>query len=257
MWNEMGKRAKAAARELARSGDRERVRAICLMADRLECNSAGLMVTNSLDLQSSRKAGLDEAMIDRLYLGSDRIRAMAEGLRALAELPDPLGRVLDEFTRPNGLRIKKVSVPLGVIALIYESRPNVTADAAGLCLRAGSAVILRGGSEAYNSNRFIAGVMRSALAELGMPEDAIQLMNDPSRDGARALMAMNEYVNLLIPRGGKGLIDNVVKNATVPVLRTGEGVCHIYVDRDADIQMAADIIHNAKVSRCAVCNACE
>jgi len=257
MWNEMGARAREAARQLAQTSDQERIQAICLMADRLECNSASLMVANSQDLQAARQAGLDEALIDRLHLSSTRIRAMADGLRALAGLPDPLKQVLEEVKRPNGLRIRKLSVPLGVIALIYESRPNVTADAAGLCLRAGNAVILRGGSEARHSNLFIAAVLRAALAEAGLMEDAVQLMDDPGRDGARALMGMHEHVDLLIPRGGKGLIDQVVRQATVPVLRTGEGICHIYVDRQADPGMAADIIHNAKVSRCAVCNAVE
>lgn len=257
MWNEIGKQAKAASRALANSTDQQRVQAICRMADRLECNSANLMVANSLDLRAARATGMEEAMLERLALNADRIEQMAEGLRELANWPDSLGRELLASTRPNGLRIQKVSVPLGVVAVIYESRPNVTADAAGLCLRSGNACILRGGSEAVNSNAFIVGVLRNALSEVGLPEDAVQLLDDPNREGAAALMRMTDYVDLLIPRGGKGLIDSVVAQATVPVLRTGEGVCHIYVDKAADINMAADIIHNAKVSRCSVCNAVE
>lgn len=257
MWNEIGQKAKQAAAVLAQSSNHQRVQAICRMADRLECNSAMLMVANSQDLQNARKNGMDEAMVDRLRLTSERIGLMAKGLRELAEARDPLNRVLSEETRPNGLLITKLSVPLGVIAVIYESRPNVTADAAGLCLRAGNACILRGGREAQHSNEFIAGVMRAALSEVGLPEDGVQLLYDPDREGVKALINMRESVDLLIPRGGKGLIDYVTQNATVPVLKTGEGVCHIYVDKDADIQMAADIIYNAKVSRPSVCNACE
>lgn len=257
MWNEIGKKAKLAAKVLAQTSNQQRIEAICRMADRLECNSAMLMVANSRDLQNARKDGMGEAMMDRLRLTSDRITQMANGLRELAEAPDPLNRVLMEETRPNGLLISRVSVPLGVIAVIYESRPNVTADAAGLCLRAGNACILRGGREAQNSNEFIAGVLRAALSEAGLPEDGVQLLYDPDREGVKALLRMQDYVDLLIPRGGKGLIDHVTQNATVPVLKTGEGVCHIYVDKDADLKMAADIIYNAKVSRPSVCNACE
>ncbi len=256
-WNEIGQSARDASLKLAQSSNEQRVMAICRMADRLECNSAGLMVANALDLHAARQNGMNEAMIDRLYLSSDRITQMARGLRELAEAPDPLNRVLSEDRRPNGLLIKKTSVPLGVIAVIYESRPNVTADAAGLCLRAGNACILRGGREAQNSNEFIAGVLRAALSEVGLPEDGVQLLFDPEREGVTALLNMREYVDLLIPRGGKGLIDYVTQNARVPVLQTGEGVCHIYVDKDADISMAEDIIYNAKVTRPSVCNACE
>ncbi|MDI9519730.1 MAG: glutamate-5-semialdehyde dehydrogenase [Bacillota bacterium] len=257
MWNEIGKKAKQAAKALAQSSNQQRISAVCRMADRLECNSAMLMVANGQDLQNARKNGMSEAMIDRLRLTSERIAQMANGLRELAEAPDPMNRVLMEETMPNGLLISKVSVPLGVIAVIYESRPNVTADAAGLCLRAGNACILRGGREAQNSNEFIAGVLRAALSEAGLPEDGVQLLYDPDREGVKALLRMRDYVDLLIPRGGKGLIDFVTQNAIVPVLQTGEGVCHIYVDKDADLMMAADIIYNAKVSRPSVCNACE
>lgn len=257
MWDEIGKRAKAAALRLAQSSDEERRSAVCLMADRLECGSAMLLAANGYDLQNGHKNGLSEAMLDRLQLTPQRIRQMADGLRTLAKQPDPLNKVLSEDTRPNGLHIRKVAVPLGVIAVIYESRPNVTADSAGLCLRAGNACILRGGREAQQSNAHITGILQNALSDAGLPADCIQLLDDKDREGAQALMKMREYVDLLIPRGGKGLINHVLDHATVPVLRTGEGVCHIYVDKDADIGMAADIIHNAKVSRCSVCNACE
>lgn len=257
MWNEYGQKAKEASKALAKAGNQLRVNAVCLIADRLECNSANLMVANSYDLQTARRNGMSEAMLDRLRVTSERITQMASGLRVLAEQQDPLGRSLEQMERPNGLHIEKISVPLGVIALIYEARPNVTADAAGLCLRAGNAVILRGGKEAINTNRLIAGLMRGALAELNLPEDAVQLMEDEGREGAQSLMTMNAYVDLLIPRGSKALIDSVVQHATVPVLKTGEGVCHTYVDKDADIGMAASIVHNAKVSRCTVCNALE
>lgn len=257
MWNEFGSRAKLAAKALAQSGDQQRVAAVCRMADRLECNSAMLMVANSRDLQSAKRDGMDEALLDRLRLTSERIYQMANALRELAQASDPLNRVLMEATRPNGLLISKVSVPLGVIAVIYESRPNVTADAAGLCLRAGNACILRGGKEAQNSSEFIAGVLRAALSETGLPEDAVQLLYDPDREGVKALLHMRDHVDLLIPRGGRGLIDYVTQNATVPVLKTGEGVCHIYVDKDADLQMAAEIVYNAKCSRPSVCNAAE
>lgn len=257
MWNEFGQRAKAASRSIAQATNQQRVNLVCLMADRLECNAAGIMAANGLDLRAGRQAGLTEAMLDRLYLNGDRIRQMADGLRALAELPDPLATVLMERTRPDGLQIRKVAVPLGVIAVIYEARPNVTADAAGLCIRSGNACILRGGKEALNTNLTLAGILRGALEALDFPADTLQLIRDEGREGAQALMHMHGSVDLLIPRGGKGLIDEVVRNATVPVLQTGEGVCHIVVDWEADVGMAVSVIHNAKVSRPSVCNAAE
>jgi glutamate-5-semialdehyde dehydrogenase len=257
MVEEIGKRAKAAALLLSGCTDEQRSGALKKMTDALVRNSDRLMVQNLLDMENGKQAGLSEAMLDRLKLTQARIAAMAEGLRSVAALPNPLGRTLWESKRPNGLFISKVSVPLGVIAVIYESRPNVTADSAGLCLKSGNACILRGGRESMQSNLCIAQILHEALAESGIPEDSMQLITDPSRKSAEALMRLTGYVDLLIPRGGKGLIDSVVENARVPVLRTGDGVCHIYVDKEADIDMAASIIHNAKTSRPSVCNACE
>lgn len=257
MFDEYGRRAKAASRLLSLSPDKQRIQAIGLMAECLEKSVGELLVHNQEDVNNAKAAGLSEAMLDRLLLTEQRIRGMANGLRSLADLPDPLNRILRETKRPNGLAITRVSVPIGVIAVIYESRPNVTADSAGICIRSGNACILRGGREAISSNRFIAQVLRAALKEAGLPEDCVQLLDDPGREGAEALMKMTGYVDLLIPRGGKGLIRNVVENARVPVLKTGEGVCHVYVDREADLRMAAKVIHNAKTSRPSVCNACE
>lgn len=257
MFEEYGQRAKAAARLLALSTDSRRRQAMELMAKWLKERAGELIAHNQEDLKKVRDSGMSEALLDRLSLTEGRVKAMAEGVASLAGLPDPLGRILREDQRPNGLNITRVSVPIGVIAVIYESRPNVTADSAGLCIRSGNACILRGGREALGSNRFIAHVLRTALRDSGLPEDCVQLLDDPGREGAEALMKMTDTVDLLIPRGGKGLIRNVVENARVPVLRTGEGVCHIYVDKAADAQMAAEVIHNAKTSRPSVCNACE
>ena len=197
------------------------------------------------------------AMLDRLSLSPERLQGMAQGLLEVAELPDPVGVTLSEVVRPNGLRVQKVSVPLGVIAVIFEARPNVSADAAALCLKSGNAVILRGGKEAVRSNAAIVGAMRGAVERAGLPADCICLVEDTSRESARALMRMNDYVDVLIPRGGAGLIHTVVANATVPVIETGVGNCHIYIDKDADLAMAADIVYNAKTSRVSVCNAAE
>ncbi len=257
MFDEYGKRAKAASQLLSFSPDRQRIQALGLMASGLEKSISELLAHNQEDLKNAKEASLSEAMLDRLRLTEQRVRGMANGLRSLADSPDPLGRVLREIKHPKGLVITRVSVPLGVIAVIFESRPNVTADSAGLCIRSGNACILRGGREAISSNRFITQVLRAALKDSGLPEDCVQLLDDPGREGAEALMKMTGYIDLLIPRGGKGLITNVVENARVPVLRTGEGVCHIYVDREADVHMAAEVIHNAKTSRPSVCNACE
>ena len=257
MIEEIGKRAKTAALQLSGSTDAQRSNALKKMADALTRHSRELMVQNQLDMESGKQSGLSEAMLDRLKLTQERIAGMADGLRSVAALPNPLGRNLWETERPNGLFISKVSVPLGVVAVIYEARPNVTADSAGLCLKSGNACILRGGKEAMKSNLFIAQILRETLAESGLAEDSVQLISDPSRKSAEALMRLTDYVDLLIPRGGKGLIDSVVENARVPVLKTGDGVCHVYVDKEADIDMAASIIHNAKTSRPSVCNACE
>ncbi len=228
--------------------------ALFAMADALGGAAADILRANRQDVEAAQGA-ISPVMIDRLTLTESRIHGMAEGIRAVAALPDPVGRVLRRSERANGLTIEKVSVAMGVIAIIYESRPNVTSDAAALCLKSGSACILRGGKEAIRSNLAIAGALRQAVADAGLPADLILPVEDPSRDSAKALMQASGVVDLLIPRGGAGLIRACVEQATVPVIETGTGICHIYVDRDADIQMALDIIENAKCSRPSVCNA--
>lgn len=250
-------RSKAAQKELAKAGGAAIDKALINIASALEKNAAYILEENSKDIRAAEDAGISQAMIDRLTLTHDRISGMAQGLRQVAASENPVGRVLWGETRPNGLKIEKVAVPIGVIAVIFEARPNVTADAAAICLKAGNSVILKGGKEAINSNKAIATVMRNALAESGLPEDCIILIDNISRQAATELMRLNGYVDLLIPRGGAGLIRSVVENATVPVIETGVGNCHIYVDADADINMAADIVANAKASRVSVCNACE
>lgn len=252
-----GARSKEAQRILAKAGGSAIDKALVAIASALEKNSQFILEENAKDIRAAQDAGISQAMIDRLTLTPDRISGMADGLRQVAAGENPVGRVLWGETRPNGLRIEKVAVPIGVIAVIFEARPNVTADAAAICLKAGNSVILKGGKEAINSNKAIAAVMRSALAEAGLPEDCIILIENISRQAATELMKLNGYVDLLIPRGGAGLIRSVVENATVPVIETGVGNCHVYVDCDADINMAADIVANAKASRVSVCNACE
>lgn len=253
----IGARSKAAQKILAKAGGAAIDKALVAVASALEKNAVYILEENSKDIRAASDAGISQAMIDRLTLTHDRISGMAQGLRQVAASENPVGRILWGETRPNGLKIEKVSVPIGVIAVIFEARPNVTADAAAICLKAGNSVILKGGKEAINSNKAIAAVMRSALAETGLPEDCIILIDNISRQAATELMRLNGYVDLLIPRGGAGLIRSVVENATVPVIETGVGNCHVYVDSDADINMAADIVANAKASRVSVCNACE
>ncbi|GHV44962.1 gamma-glutamyl phosphate reductase [Clostridia bacterium] len=252
-----GKRVKAAAAALATIGQDDKNRALLAIADGLVQNGAYLLEQNKIDLSLAKDKGVADAMLDRLALSEARIAGMAEGIRQVAALPDPIGAVDGMVKRPNGLLIGKVRVPLGVIGIIYESRPNVTADAAALCVKAGNAVILRGGSEAIYSNIAIAKVMNEAGQCAGLPDGAIELVDDPSREIATELMRLNKYVNVLIPRGGAGLIRSVVQNATVPVIETGTGNCHIYVEKTADFDMARDITVNAKVSRPSVCNAAE
>ena len=227
------------------------------MARRLMVGTEAVLAANRADLDQAMDEGMPGAMLDRLALNPARVADMARGLEEAAGLPDPLGKTLWEDTRPNGLHIRRVSVPLGVVAVIFEARPNVTADAAGLCLRAGNACILRGGREAVRSNLAIARALRAALGDFGLPEDAVQLIEDTSRESADSLMRLDRYVDVLIPRGGQGLIRRVMEHASVPVIKTGEGVCHIYVDKAADTGMAARVILNAKTSRPSVCNACE
>ena len=257
MLRDMGIRARQAAVKLAESSDRIRAEALCQMAERLLTDTPLILAANQLDMETAQASGMAGAMLDRLALTPERVSGMAQGLREAAALPDPLGETLWDKERPNGLHIRRVSVPIGVIAVIFEARPNVVSDAAGLCLRAGNACILRGGKEAIKSNLAITASLRTALMAAGLPEDSVQLVADTSRESADALMRLSAYVDVLIPRGGQGLIKRAVEYASVPVLKTGEGVCHIYVDKEADIDMAARIIHNAKTSRPSVCNACE
>ncbi len=254
---EIGARSKEAQRILAKAGGAAIDKALNAIAAALEKNCRYILEENAKDIRTAEDAGTSQAMIDRLTLTQDRISGMAQGLRQVAASENPVGKVLGGETRPNGLKIEKISVPIGVIAVIFEARPNVTADAAAICLKAGNSVILKGGKEAINSNKAIANIMRSAVAETGLPEDCIILIENISRQAATELMKLNGYVDLLIPRGGAGLIRSVVENATVPVIETGVGNCHVYVDADADINMAAEIVANAKASRVSVCNACE
>lgn len=257
MLTELGKKAKEAEKILMIATTEQKNKALKYIAQALIENADEIIQANTIDLENGKKNGMSEAMLDRLKLDKDRIKGMAKGVEDVVLLPDPVGRVLSETTRPNGLNIKKVSTPLGVIGVIFEARPNVTSDAAALCLKSGNTVILRGGKEAINSNRIIAKTMREAVKKSGLSEDVIQLVEDTSRESANALMQMNEYVDVLIPRGGAGLIQAVVKNATVPVIETGVGNCHIYIDKDANVDMAADIVYNAKTNRVSVCNAAE
>ena len=220
-------------------------------------NSDKILNANAADLKNGEEKGMHPGLLDRLRLTKERIEAMSLGLRQIADLPDPIGEVLENFDRPNGLKISRVRVPLGVIGIIYESRPNVTADAFGLCFKTGNAVILKGGADAIYSNIAISEVIREALADCGITPDAVQLIDSTDRAVTGAFMRLNKYVDVLIPRGGAGLIRAVVENSTIPVIETGTGNCHIYVDKDADLDMALDIIENAKTQRIGVCNACE
>lgn len=257
MLETLGAQAKTASRVLMTASTAAKNSALLKIADALLQNTDFILAENEKDLAAGRANGMAESLLDRLALSADRIRGMAQGVREVADLPDPIGAVQSEITRPNGLIIQRVSVPLGVIAVIFEARPNVTSDAAALCLKAGSACLLRGGKEAIHSNTAIAEVMRNALRETNFPADCIQLVEDTSRESATALMRLSGYVDVLIPRGSARLIRSVVENATVPVIETGAGNCHVYVDRDANIDMAAEIVFNAKTSRVSVCNSAE
>lgn len=253
---EMGKKAKEAARTLAVMGE-EKNDALKLIAKALIDNTDAILAANKIDVDNGRANGLTESIIDRLSLSKARIEGMAQGVLDVAALPDPIGAVLSGSKRPNGLNITKVRVPIGVIGIIFEARPNVTSDAASLCLKSGNAVILRGGKEAINSNKCIADIMRSALEKSALDKNCIQLIEDTTRQSSVELMGLVDYLDLLIPRGGAGLIKAVVENAKVPVIETGVGNCHVFVDESADIDMAANIIYNAKTSRPSVCNAIE
>lgn len=254
---EMGKRAVAAKYQLQCLTTEEKNKALCHAADALEENARGILAANARDLERARENEMHQGLMDRLMLDPGRIRAMAQGLRQVAELPDPVGECMERFDRPNGLHVEKHRVPLGVIGIIYESRPNVTADAFALCFKAGNAVILKGGSDALASNMAIAYVLQQALKDCGISGDAVQLIGDPNRAVTMAFMRMKEYVDVLIPRGGAGLIRSVVENSTIPVIETGTGNCHIYIDEAADLEKAVPIVMNAKTQRIGVCNSCE
>lgn len=254
---QMGQRAKEAERFLRTASTACKDKGLAEIADALMENCDAILEANTRDIANGEQAGMSAALLDRLRLSQARIAGMAQSVRDIIALADPVGRILAGGNRPNGLQIVKVAVPLGVVAVIFEARPNVTADAAALCLKSGNVVILRGGKEAIHSNRAIAGIMRRALEKAELPQDCIQLVEDTSRDSANELMRLNDYVDVLIPRGGSGLIRAVVEHASVPVIETGVGNCHVYVDQAAEIGMAADIVFNAKTSRPSVCNACE
>ncbi len=254
---ELGKRAKAAAGQLALLPAATKEKVLKAVAEGLVRETERILAANIQDMNAAKENGMSEALLDRLLLNAERIKGMADGLYKVADLQDPVGEVLSMTTRPNGLMIGKKRVPLGVIGMIYESRPNVTADAFGLCFKTGNAVILKGGSDAIHSNLAITEVIRGILASEGVTRDALQMIESTDRECVKELMRMNEYVDVLIPRGGAGLIKSVVENSTVPVIETGTGNCHIYVDSGADLDMALDIIDNAKTQRLGVCNAAE
>ncbi len=254
---ELAMRAKKASRGLGSIGTQKKNEALGAICISLVENADYILKENEKDLIKAKEKGVSEAMTDRLRLTKERIEAMADGVKKIIALDDPIGETLGAKTLPNGLKVSKVTVPMGLIGVIYESRPNVTLDTAALCLKASSAVILRGGSDAYNSNKAIAGVMKRAIETAGINPDCISFVEDTSREVATSLMKLNGIVDLLIPRGGANLIRSVVENATVPVIETGVGNCHIYVDKSADADMAVSIIVNAKTSRPSVCNACE
>ncbi|MBP3459395.1 MAG: glutamate-5-semialdehyde dehydrogenase [Lachnospiraceae bacterium] len=253
----LGQKAVAAKYEMQMLDTETKNKALLKVAERLTADSEKILAANEEDIKKGEANGMHPGLIDRLRLTKARIEAMAEGLKQIVDLPDPIGEVLSTTTRPNGLEISKVRVPLGVIGIIYESRPNVTADAFGLCFKSGNAVILKGGSDAITSNIAIAASIRGALKECGLNEDAILLIEDTDREVTRQFMKMNGYVDVLIPRGSAGLIRTVVENSTIPVIETGSGNCHIYVDKDGDVEKAIPIIINAKTQRIGVCNACE
>lgn len=254
---EIGSRAKAVSRVLNNLGSREKNMGLEEAARALLEGEEEILAANQTDYEKAESSGMSKGMLDRLALNPGRIQSMADGLLKVAALDDPVGEVISMKLRPNGLKIGQKRVPLGVIAMIYEARPNVTADAFGLCFKSGNAVILKGGSDAIESNKVIAKWLRTGLTRAGLPEDALQLIEDTSRETTRELMRLNRYVDVLIPRGGAGLIRSVVENSTVPVIETGTGNCHIFVDETADFNMALDIIYNAKTQRIGVCNACE
>ena len=254
---ETGQRARAAARLMAAAPTAVRNQALTLIAGIIQSSSAELMQANARDLDAARKNNIDPAILDRLELNPARIKAMAEGLEQIVALPDPVGEISDMTYRPSGIQVGKMRVPLGVVGIIYESRPNVTADAAGLCLKSGNATILRGGSEAIQSNQAIAACIRTGLKQAGLPEDAVQVIDTTDREAVGFLLQMPEYVDVIIPRGGKGLIQRVSEQARMPVIKHLDGICHVYIDDSADLDKAVAIAWNAKTHRYGVCNAME
>ena len=257
MLQELGKKAKAASRIMSKLGQNDKNNALLMVADALVANSEEIIKANDIDIENGIKNGMSEALLDRLKLTKARFDDMAEGIRQVVSLEDPVGEVLSMKERPNGLLIGQKRVPMGVIGIIYESRPNVTVDAFALCFKTGNSVILRGGSDCIHSNIALVKVIKEALKSAGVTEDAINLIENTDREIAKQFMKLNKYVDLLIPRGGAGLIRTVVENATIPVIETGTGNCHIYIDKDADLDKALPIIKNAKLQRLGVCNACE
>lgn len=254
---ELGKNAKKAAPALGNLGSSAKNKALAKISEALRQNKGELIEANKTDLENARKNGMAEAMIDRLEINEKRVEAMAEGVDKLISLDDPIGEIIGGGELANGLKIVKKRVPIGVIGIIFESRPNVTVDAAALCFKAGSAVILRGGSDAINSNRALVNIMKKAVAKAGCDENCIQLVEDTSHETANAMMRLDKYIDLLIPRGSGRLIHAVIENATIPVIQTGEGNCHVYVDESADVEMAVNIVDNAKTQRVSVCNSIE
>lgn len=254
---EQGKRGKEAARQIAVLSTREKNQVLEAMADSILDNRNRIIEANAIDIQGGKEKGLSKALLDRLLLTEQRISDMAQGLKEVAALPDPVGEISEMVTRPNGLQIGRMRVPLGLVGIIYEARPNVTVDASGLCLKAGNGVLLRGGSEAFHSNQVLVEVLREALRASGLPEDAVQLVKTTDRDAVDVMVKMQQFLDVIIPRGGEGLIRRVIENATVPVIETGIGNCHIYIDQAADVEKAINISVNAKCQRPGVCNAME
>lgn len=255
--SQLGENAKKARESIANAQTSRKDQVLEKIAENLRKNKDRILAGNKKDIENAADNGISEAMTDRLRLSEERIDGIADACIELVSLKDPVGEVVEGYIRPNGMRIAKTRVPIGVVGIIYESRPNVTVDAAALCIKSGNAVILRGGKEAINSNKVLMDIMRESVAECGFPMDIVQLVEDTSRDSASMMMKANGYIDVLIPRGGKGLINAVVNNATVPVIETGSGNCHIYIDKSADINMAVDITDNGKTQRPSVCNALE
>jgi glutamate-5-semialdehyde dehydrogenase len=257
MMQEICQKAKAASIEMAKLTSEEKNAALCRMANAIEANTGKIIGSNQIDVAAAKGKGLKASLLDRLCLDQKKIVTMAKELREVSVLPDPIGTILQSWTRPNGLIISQIRVPMGVVGVIYESRPNVTADSAGICIKSGNAVILRGGSDALNSNIAIGEVLRDALETTKVPIDAIQVVNSADRKVAEEMMGMRQYIDVLVPRGGADLINTVIEKSKIPVIETGTGNCHIYVEEDADLEMATPIVINAKVQRPGVCNAAE